>query len=108
MGLPGWRRATTTPGRANARKPRRTCHPSPKSRAGQASGTYRTVSASASAPRMTADRRRCHAEAANTLRRWCPRRRWPCLPHEGKHYARIVPGTLPLSTKHPARSQTTR
>ena len=55
MGLPGWRRATTTPGTANARKPRRTCHPSPTSRGGQARGTSRrSSSASVSAPRMTA------------------------------------------------------
>jgi hypothetical protein len=35
----------------------------------------------------------------------CPRRRWPCLPHGRKHYARIVPGTLPLSTERKLQAQ---
>jgi hypothetical protein len=54
MGLRGWRRATTTPGRAKASKASRTSQPSETSPAGQARGMYKTVSASVSPPRMTA------------------------------------------------------
>ena len=54
MGLPGWRRATTTPGTANATRASSTSHPSDTSPAGQARGMYSTVSANVAAPRATA------------------------------------------------------
>src|SRR5580693_1067316 len=94
MGLPGWRRATTTPGTANATRASRTSHPSDTSPAGQARGMYRTVSANVAAPRATAvlagaDRTRRAAFAASSA--------WPTgsVSPTRQRYARIVPGTLP-------------
>src|SRR5580698_3787157 len=81
MGFACWRRATTTPVRQTATK-RGTCHPSEKSRAGQARGTYKTASTSVSAPKMTAvvaDAKRKRRAVTSVITGACPPAGWPTL-----------------------------